>query len=278
MSERSVSKKYFKGQSAAGKDYRVTIITAVLNGAKTLKRNIESVRSQTYDNKEHIIVDGGSTDGTLNIISQYAGILKWHSGPDEGIGDAMNKGLELANGDFVVFLHADDRLADSNSLANAMKSVENTAVLWAFDILYDRLGRVERKKPRPFDWRVRFKTPFPHQGLLTPRWLFEEFGGYDTRLRVPMDYEFLLRIYLAGVKAKRPGRVLSVMGSEGISSRRDWASLRARFLEERKVHSRHAGSALWRAVYALYWPAYLGYRWTRNRLLREGRADEKRRS
>jgi glycosyltransferase involved in cell wall biosynthesis len=243
------------------REYKVSVVTVVLNGASTLLRAIESVADQDYPLVEHIIVDGGSTDGTLDIVVAAGDrIDRLIEGPDSGIAEAMNKGLAAATGDLILFLHADDRFESSHSLALAMTKVTDLEHIWAFDILFGTGIRQSRSVPRPFNWWTWFKNPLPHQGVLCPRSVFDRIGGFDESLRIDMDYDLWLRAYLAGISLRRVNKVLAVMADSGISSRRDWPGLRARFAEERTVQHRHARTRIWRWAYALYWPLYLGYR------------------
>lgn len=97
----------------------ITVVTVVFNGEKTLEQTIQSVVNQTYDNVEYIVIDGASTDRTLDIIKKYEDRIDyWQSEPDKGIYDAMNKGIGLANGDFLIFLGADDLLFSPNLMKN----------------------------------------------------------------------------------------------------------------------------------------------------------------
>lgn len=246
-----------QGQAAC----RVTVITAVLNDSDGLTRTLASIAAQRYRAIEIIVIDGGSSDGTLDVIRRHAvEITHWVSEPDGGIADAMNKGLARATGDLVLFLHADDRFADERSLERAMAEVGDLDHIWAFDILHGNEERLTRCSPRPFNLWTWFKNPLPHQGVLCPRALFDALGGFDTALKIDMDYDFWLRAYRAGIGLQRRPQVLAVMNDSGISSRRDWAGLAARFSEERRVQAHHAGTQPWRWIYALYWPLYLAYR------------------
>lgn len=249
--------------------YKVSIITAVLNARATLAQTIASIAAQDYPALEYIIVDGGSTDGTREVIADWRDRVDvLIEEQDSGIAEAMNKGLARASGDLVLFLHADDRLADDAALTRAVSAIDSSDAIWAFDILFGTVGHPRRYSPRPFNAWTRFKNPLPHQGVLCPRRLYDRLGGFDPSLKICMDYEFFLRAYLAGITLRRVPTILAVMGSAGVSSRRDWDGLRARLGEERRVQARHAGGAAWRAVSALYWPLYLSYR--RVRALRGG--------
>jgi glycosyltransferase involved in cell wall biosynthesis len=252
-------------EAAAGNEaavrYRVTVITAVLNDEAGLRRTLESIAAQTYPAVEAIVIDGGSTDGTQEVLRQYAErISYWVSEPDSGIAEAMNKGLAQAAGDLVLFLHGDDCFVDDQSLERAMAYVTDTDSIWAFDILHGSDGRLVRRSPRPFNLWTWFKNPLPHQGVLCPLDVFRALGAFDPSLMIDMDYDFWLRAYRAGIGLKRVPEVLAIMNDAGVSSRRDWPGLSARFREERLVQMRHAQASRWRWLYTLYWPLYLGYR------------------
>jgi glycosyltransferase involved in cell wall biosynthesis len=237
------------------------VITVVLNGAATLSRTIGSIREQDYAQLQYILVDGGSTDGTLDIVERNRDQIDvLVSGPDSGIAQAMNNGLVRASGDLVLFLHAEDRFVSPEALSRAMAQVSDLDHIWACDILFGTGEDQVRASPRPFNWWAWFKNPLPHQGVLCPRRLFGRLGGFDESLRIDMDYDFWLRAYRAGTPLARVDLVLTVMGDSGVSSRRDWQGLRARFAEERRVQLRNTREKGWRWVFALYWPLYLGYR------------------
>ena len=240
---------------------KVSIVMAVLNGAKTLHETIASVTAQDYPNTEYIVVDGGSTDGTLALLAE-----KTHqvdlllTGPDSGIAEAMNKGVAHASGDLVMFLHADDRFVDAGALSAAMAEVDDLSVIWAFGVMFGASASERVLRPRTFNAWTRFKNPLPHQGVLCPRHLLEQIGGFDQALQICVDYDFFLRAYLGGVKLQRRPQLLARMGDSGISSRRDWGGLNTRFAEEREIHQSHSNSVIWQLAYALYWPLYLAYR------------------
>ncbi len=105
---------------------KVSIITAVYNGVETIEDCIKSVVAQTYPKTEHFIIDGGSTDGTIEIIKKYEDkIAYWVSEPDRGIYDAMNKGIKLATGDVIGILNSDDIYADEFVIENVIKAISN---------------------------------------------------------------------------------------------------------------------------------------------------------
>jgi glycosyltransferase involved in cell wall biosynthesis len=240
----------------------VSIITVSYNARDTIERTIAGVLDQTYPRIEYVLVDGASTDGTADIVRAYGSrVAAWVSEPDGGIADAMNKGLHMSSGELVLFLHADDYLRDDRAIASAVEAMAGTgADVYAFDILFGNAENPSRRRPRGFGWHMYFKTGIFHQAAFCRRSLFEKIGGFDTRFRIAMDYDFFLRAYRAGATLKRIPAAFSVMRDTGVSSRRDWASLRERFREEQAVQARASPGRAMHAVYLAYWPTYLAYR------------------
>lgn len=174
----------------------VSVITAVFNGNDCIAKCIESVLSQDYPHIEHIIVDGGSKDGTVETIRRYGDRLAlWISEPDSGVYDAWNKGLQLARGEWIAFLGADDvylpraigtymKLAKENPEAEFLSSRA-------------RLDHITGYAPTfggPWEW-PRFSRAMStvHVGAMHHRKLFDRYGDFDTRYRIAGDYEYLLR-------------------------------------------------------------------------------------
>lgn len=242
---------------------RLSVITAVLDRADSLERCLASVARQRDAEVEHIVVDGGSTDGSIAILERWTSRLAyWQSEPDGGIASAMNKGLLRATGEWVLFLHADDALLDDDSVSRALDAVQDQPAVGiaGFPIRYGTRASARTVRPRGATPWIRFKTGFLHQGTLIRRGVFQRIGDHDTSLAVAMDYDFFLRAWLAGVPmATFRTPVLTLMADTGVSGRRDPASLARRFREERRIHEAHA-SGPWRAAYALYWLVYPTYR------------------
>ena len=176
----------------------ITIIVAVYNGAETLQRCIDSVAGQTHPNKELIIMDGGSTDGTLNIIkANLQKITYWESKPDKGIYDAWNKALDYARGEWICFLGADDFLWENNVLERL-----EPHLIRAYPpsrVLYGRIAVVSRGKTieiRHEPWNQKGfcnKMNVSHSGTMQHHSLFELHGKFDISFKVAGDYDLLLR-------------------------------------------------------------------------------------
>jgi glycosyltransferase involved in cell wall biosynthesis len=202
---------------------KISIITVCLNSAKTIERAIFSVITQTYKNVEYIIIDGGSTDGTLNIIKRYASnISKWISEPDKGIYDAMNKGIAMATGDLVAFLNSDDWYNDDaiEYVANQAES-SNAEIfcyevnVWEGDVLQKSRSNLTKDIAN-----LRIRMIFNHQGVFAKRKLFEEFGLFNTKYIIASDYDWLLRMYNKGVKMQISNYVVANFLRGGISTTR----------------------------------------------------------
>lgn len=183
----------------------ISIITATFNSAKTLKDTIQSVLRQTNKDFEYLIIDGGSTDETIDIVksyeSEFSGRLKWVSEKDEGIYDAMNKGIKMASGDVVGILNSDDYFTSDDILQtvdNAFKSHEIDAIYG--DIHFIRDGNPQKcvryyssRMFRPF-W-LRFGFMPAHPSFYCKREVFEKAGLYCLDYKIGADYEMMVRLF-----------------------------------------------------------------------------------
>ncbi|HEY5993175.1 MAG TPA: glycosyltransferase family 2 protein [Gallionellaceae bacterium] len=202
---------------------RISIVTITYNSREFVKDAIESVLGQTYDNMEYIVVDGGSTDGTVEVIKAYESrIAEWVSEKDEGIADAFNKGLSRATGEYVLFLNSDDMLADENVLENiAEKIVENqspTMIYGDFDCLNRNSGEIVYQGGIVFyPEKLIYGHIIPQPCLFTNRRYFEKYGNFDTGYKIAMDYEWFLRGVRKETVIHVPIRVTKIRGG-GISA------------------------------------------------------------
>lgn len=206
---------------------KVSIITVVCNGAKTIGECIESVQSQGFDDIEHIIVDGASTDGTLDILRKHESkTTKIISEPDDGIYEAMNKGISHATGDIVGTLNADDYYHDDEVIRDVAKVFENKEVDACYgDLVYvdgeDTSKVVRRWKSAPFNKRLFYDGWMPpHPTFFVRRAAYEKYGAFNTTLGSAADYELMLRFLLKfGVSAEYIPMALVVMRTGGVSNR-----------------------------------------------------------
>ena len=204
---------------------KLSLVTVVYNAQDTIRQCIQSVISQNYSNLEYIIIDGGSTDNTLQIIHEYREYIHvLISEPDRGIYDAMNKGIRLATGDIVGMLNADDHFADDHvlqSVTGIFAQRDIGALYGDLDII-DQYHRVIRKwrsgKCGPNSFRLGFMPP--HPTFYCRRGLFDQFGFYSLDHGSAADYELMLRLmYRHQIKSFHLKKVLVNMLAGGISSK-----------------------------------------------------------
>lgn len=180
-------------------DIRISIITIVWNGAEFIAQTINSVSEQTYPNLEYIIIDGLSTDGTIDIIKSYESkVTSWISEKDEGIADAFNKGLALATGDYILYLNADDKLANTFVVADMVNKILEhkfpTLIYGDIEYIHRQTGRVLQRVSMPFSPQALLGGKMiPHPSLFTHRSYFTKYGKFDITFKTAMDYEWLLR-------------------------------------------------------------------------------------
>lgn len=182
---------------------KVSIITACFNSASTIADCIESVNNQTYEDIEHIIIDGRSTDRTLNIINTLPNrVMKIVSEHDNGIYDAMNKGLSLATGDLVAILNSDDMYYDANVIKNIVDTFlarENTQIVYG-DLVYVKKHDTTHVV-RLWQSRTYYNQFFengnvpPHPSLFLRSSVYKSAGLFDLSFRLAADYEFMFRIF-----------------------------------------------------------------------------------
>jgi glycosyltransferase involved in cell wall biosynthesis len=220
---------------------KISIITATWNSAATLRDTMQSVLSQTYGDFEHIIVDGGSSDATLDIVREmeplYNGRLRWISERDKGIYDAMNKGLGLASGDVVGILNSDDFYTSPQVLERiaATMSDEVDAVYGDIHFVDDAdLNKCVRyyssKGFRP--WKMKLGLMPAHPSFYCRRWAYERFGGFDLSYKIGADFENLVRIiYKGGIRTCYIPMDFVTMRTGGASTS-GWKSYKTIFLEE----------------------------------------------
>ncbi len=179
---------------------KISIITIAFNNEQDIRRTIESVVGQTYLNTEYIIVDGKSTDDTLGIVKEYsASIAKIISEPDEGIYDAINKGIKLATGDIVGLVHAGDALFNNEVLSKIAKLFYENEIdaSYGHSIIVNSKGRIVRVNKSPKFRKTLFRMGWmpSHQSIYIKRDLVDRLGYYRVDLGGSGDYEFVLRYF-----------------------------------------------------------------------------------
>jgi len=206
---------------------KISIITVCFNSKKTIRDTIESVLSQDYHEIEHIIIDGLSTDETMHIVSEYQNkITKIISEPDQGIYDAMNKGVKLATGDVIGILNSDDFFEDSKVISNVVShfnSEPEVSLVFGDVVFVDPLNtqKITRfygsNKFRP--WKLRFGWMPPHPATFIKKSAYEKIGLYSLQYKISSDYEFFIRMLMVHKLAYiRINKVLVRMRAGGIST------------------------------------------------------------
>jgi glycosyltransferase involved in cell wall biosynthesis len=203
------------------KNPKISIVTVVFNGVQYIEQTIKSVISQNYNNIEYIIIDGGSNDGTQEIIKKYESDLAyWVSEKDSGIYNAMNKGWKKATGDVIGILNADDYYLDGTLFKIAQMFDKFNA-----DIVYGNLTKL-----RDIGDKTYFREEFPNlsnmeraMGVFHPssfvlRKVYEELDGYNEKYQLSSDYDFVLRAYKANYKFEYINESLTVFRIGGVSN------------------------------------------------------------
>ncbi|MEM6973156.1 MAG: glycosyltransferase family 2 protein [Pseudomonadota bacterium] len=244
----------------------VSVVTAAWNAHEGVQATVESVAAQSFAACEHIVVDGASDDGTPAYLDSLGERVRWISEPDHGIADALNKGVRMARGEWILVLQAGDTFADETSLSAVVPALAGDADIVSGAVMLYGAEASKILEPGSLGPRLEFKTSIPHQGAFCRRSLFERIGLFDTTIRIAMDYEFFLRARRRGARATQISQTVARMPDDGVSSQKDWPSLARRFGEERRIHLAHCPGPLMRLVYALYWPTYLAYRWSLSRM------------
>lgn len=246
----------------------VTIIVAVFNGDRTLQQCIDSVADQTYEHKQLIVIDGGSSDHTVDIMRRNADKIDFSlSENDRGIYDAWNKGLSHARGDWICFLGSDDYFHDSRVLEKMVERL--LSVPQEIDIAYGRLLLVDELgnslQTLGEKWHL-IKTQFtkmmciPHPAVFHRRALFEKYGKFNENFRIAGDYEMLLRALKNGDACSFMDIVVVCMRIGGMSSKRENV---IRILKEvRTAQKMHGQRFINRHLLTIMIKEYLGnFKW-----------------
>jgi len=221
---------------------KISIITVVYNGAATLEKTIKSVASQTYSNIEHIIVDGGSTDGTVDIIKAHSGeIAGWISEKDDGIYDAMNKGIGMSEGDYLWFINSGDEIYSPETLERIF-NVRNAPfhdIYYGGTVMIDNagneIGSRRLKPPASLSWKdLRNGMLVSHQSIIVSK---KVAPLYDTRYRFSADFKWCLLALKNADRIINTHQVLSRFLDGGITKQNIVAGLKERF----SIMSRYYG-------------------------------------
>ncbi len=200
---------------------KLSIITINYNDKEGLLRTLSSCDLQMERNFQHIIVDGNSTDGSLEIITAYKHTnCKKIIEKDNGVYDAMNKGIQIATGDYILFLNAGDEFYEDESLSQAFKNIDNnSAICYANVLVRSENGEYLQEHPEPLTFEFFRERTLCHQSTFIKRELFETYGLYRTDILISSDWEFFLRaIFLHGVTVQKLHFTSSIYYLGGMSS------------------------------------------------------------
>ena len=226
----------------------LSIITINLNNALGLSKTIESVRNQDFNSVEFIIIDGGSTDESVKVITENgAHIDKWLSEKDKGIYNAMNKGIKLATGAYCLFLNSGDYLADSKTLSKAVELNYSEDILYG-DLIFDfgHASKELRTLPDSINLLFLFSKTLYHPAVFIKRALFTTFGCYREDFKIVGDYEFFFRVIgINKVSHRHLDLPIAIYDFNGISS--NAANLPLINKERAEVHRLYLGK--WRIAY-----------------------------
>lgn len=232
----------------------ITVVTVVYNAVDNIQGCIESVLDQKIEGLEYIVIDGGSVDGTLDVIRRYEHrIARVVSERDRGLYDAMNKGLRLATGRFIHFLNSDDRYASSDVLSSVLPQLDPEAMCYG-QMQYIDEGASPRLLGQPFKWEKELRaSTVPQPVMFVAPALYRQVGDFDTTLRIAADYDMVLRL-----TRRFPAKYILVpvtkMYSGGLSYRRPDLT----FSEAMKVSRRHGlGHFEAKLIYMIRWTKWI---------------------
>lgn len=226
---------------------KISIITVSYNAEATIERTLLSVFSQTYSDKEFVVIDGGSSDGTLEILKKYADKIDvLVSEPDKGIYDAMNKGVAKSSGDYLIFINSDDYFYDEFVLERVAQAPRADFI---FGDQYDEEdGRRElAQNLGALDVYHMFRGHFAHQSILAKRELFQKYGSFDLSYKICADWDWILRCLVNGATTTRvdtPIAVFSVGGASGIAGKKGLLSRERKQLIRKNLGSLPVENAL----------------------------------
>jgi glycosyltransferase involved in cell wall biosynthesis len=219
---------------------KLSVITIVYNNVRDIERTVLSVLNQSYANIEYLVIDGASNDGTLAILKQYESqISKLVSEKDKGIYDAMNKGLSLATGDYVLFMNSGDEIYSPKTVENIFASADEADIYYGETEMYDdawnSLGQRRHKAPEHFTWKdFKYGMSISHQAIYIRKSLTEP---YDLTYKLSSDIDWILK---AAKKAKKIVNVNAYVAKYlvgGMSKSKHRQSLEERF----SIFTKHYG-------------------------------------
>jgi len=219
---------------------KLTVITIVYNNVRDIERTIKSVLNQSYKKIEYIVIDGASTDGTLEVVNTYKDqISKIVSEPDKGIYDAMNKGLSLAKGDYILFMNSGDEIYDTQTVEDIFASAPWADIYYGETEMYDdnwqSLGQRRHEAPEQFDWTsFKLGMSISHQAIYIRRNLAEP---YDLQYKYSADIDWIIKAAKKASNIVNVHRYVAKYLVGGMSKKKHAESLKERF----RIFSKYYG-------------------------------------
>jgi len=206
----------FKEMNSGAID-KISVVTVTYNAKDVVAETIESVLNQTYSNVEYIIIDGASTDGTLEVVDLYKEIIDhFISEPDNGTYDAMNKAIDIASGEWIIFVNAGDFFVNNRTIADVFAHAINENIDFIYgDYIWKGDKQDVRVNSRPLDlmWQ---RISFSHQSLFTRTRLMKE-KKFDLKYKIVSDYNFYFSCYMEGCRFEKVDMPISVFRAGGLS-------------------------------------------------------------
>jgi len=196
---------------------RYSIITVCLNAKEALAITLHSIEQQTFKNFEWIIIDGKSADGTIDIVQDHHCVTHLVSESDKGIYDAMNKGVNLANGEYLLFLNAGDWLYCNNTLQNVDSRLDNQLVVGDIAVVKDKKTYIKEYGKFGINKRYCYTKSFPHQSTFIKKCLFDKYGYYCEEFKIRGDHDLFARFMMKNVPFSFLNFCISVFPLNGIS-------------------------------------------------------------
>jgi glycosyltransferase involved in cell wall biosynthesis len=216
----------------------VTVITVVRNGVAHIEDAIRAVHAQTYPNIEHIVIDGGSTDGTVDILLKFDNWLGyWASDKDRGLYDAMNKGVrQVTDPDsYILFANADDTLYSADSIASAMSLSSGEDLVYGKMVFTD--GKISGVQGRRVEFEDLARETLCHPATFVRKRVFDQIGPFDTSLTIAADYDHIVRAFAARVSTRFVDVIVSRMRMGGLSDDKFMLSCQERKIVVRRHFS-----------------------------------------
>lgn len=233
--------KQIDNEQNRNRNLKITIITVVFNNKEGLEKTIKSVLSQKNKTFEYIVIDGGSTDGTVDVINKYENIIDyWISEPDKGIYDAMNKGAKEATGDYLYFLNSGDYFYDNKVLTkivNILIKEDIDLVAGRVIALYNDYYVYSRLYSHSKNCQIKMKGWMPsHQGMFVKKTWLEKFGGFDIDYQSAADFDFFCKLYKLGGHCKFVDNGIAYISTGGFGSNK-----KIKYREKYSIIKKHFG-------------------------------------